>query len=175
MNVRLKTLKKIAQAPATTPTTPTATTPAAVTVTGNPASVSISIWPTVPLAWGTNNVSYLQKFIDTLNMTLYVLSNGKTDFDKMRQNNFNEDLSKYVAATKGVAALAKEFSQKVLTSGGQAFKQALSPEEKAAIVAGIRGSTTLGTIPDGGINSTLPGKIGGNFKTIILNLLNNIK
>lgn len=176
MNVRLKTLKKISQAPATTPATPTAPTTTATPVaapTGNPADVSLSIWPTVPLAWGTNNVSYLQKFLDTLNMTLFNLSNGKTDLDKMRQQNFNTDLSQYVAATKGVAALAKEFSQKVLTNGGQAFKQALTPEEKAGIVAGIRGSTTLGTIPDGGINSTLPG--GGNFKTIILNLLNNIK
>jgi hypothetical protein len=179
MNVRLKTLKKIAQAPATTPAPPTATTPTTATPTvapaGNPASVSLSIWPTVPLAWGTNNVSYLQKFLDTLNMTLFNLSNGKTDLDKMRQQNFNTDLSQYVAATKGVASLAKEFSQKVLTNGGQAFKQALTPEEKAGIIAGIRGSTTLGTIPDGSINSTLPGKIGGNFKTIILNLLNNIK
>lgn len=174
MNVRLKTLQKIAQAPATTPTTPTApTTP--TPVTGNPATVSISMFPTANLGWGANNVSYIQKFIDTLNMSLYVLSNGKTDLDKMRQKNFNEDLSQYVAATKGIAALAKEFHQKILTNNGVAYKQPLSPEEKAAIIAGIKGSTTLGTIPDGGITSALPGKIGGNFKTIILNLLNNIK
>lgn len=167
MNVRLKTLQKIAQTQTTTPT-PTQ-------VTGNPAAVSVSMFPSVPLAWGANNVSYIQDLVDALNMGMFVLSNGKIDFDKMKQQNFNVDLSSYVASIKGVASLAKELSQKVLTNNGVPFKQALTPEEKAAIITGIRGSTTLGTISDGGITTALPAKIGGNLKTIILNLLNNIK
>jgi len=166
MNVRLKALKKIAQTQTTTP---------AVPVTGTPAAVSISMFPTVTLGWGSNNTSHIQKFIDTLNMSMYVLSKGKIDFDKMRQQNFNVDLSSYVASLKGIAALAKDFSQKILTNNGVVYKEALKPEEKSAIIGGIRGSATFGTISDGGIDPALPAKIGGNFKTIILNLLNNIK
>lgn len=162
MNVRLKTLQKIAQ------------TAEKKEVAGEPRAVSISMFPTVNLGWGANNLSLIQKMIDTINITLYQLSNGKIDFDKMRQQNFNVDLSAYHTATKGVVSLSKIIYQQILTNNGDNYEKPLSAEEKKKRVDGIKGSIQTSTIPDGGITVSLPTKIGGNFKTLILNLLSNI-
>jgi hypothetical protein len=170
MTVRLKILKKIAQtnAPAETP-------PMSQPVAGNPAAVSVSAFPTTNLGWGSNNISYIQKIIDALNVTIYQLSNGKTDFDKLEQQNFNFDASTYTDPLKGIIALANSIFETVLTNNGVDYKQALTPEQKKNIIDDIKGDVSSGTIPDGGITPVLPNKIGGNFKTIILNTLNNIK
>jgi len=173
MNIRLKTLQKIAQT--TTPTDSTTTPPTTQPVAGNPTSVSVSMFPTVDLGWGSNNISYIQKIIDTLNVAMYQLSNTRIDFNKLKQQNFNVDASAYVAALKGMVALSQQIYQTILTNNGTLYKAALTPEQKKALIDGIKGSTAFGTIPDGGITPVLPNKIGGNFKTIILNALQNIK
>ena len=173
MNIRLKTLQKIAQA--TTPASNTAAPPTTTTVSGNPAAVSVSMFPTANLGWGAANVAHIQKLIDTLNVAAYQLSNGKIDFDKLKQQNFNVDVSAYIATLKGVVSLSKVIYETLLTDKGNPYKQPLTPEQKKAIVDGIKGNAAFGTIPDGGVTPVLPNKIGGNLKTILLNTLTNIK
>lgn len=163
MSVRIKTLQKIAQINNISLTK------------GNPTAVNVSMFPSVGLAWGSQNLALIQKIIDTLNKSIYQLTNGKIDFDKLRQQNFNVDTSSYDVVAEGMLNLSKTIYQKILSNEGLAYIQALNPSQKKAIVDGIKGSAALGTIPDGGINSILSNKIGGNFKTIILNSLANIK
>lgn len=169
MSIRLKTLQKIAQ------TTPATSPPTAQPVAGNPASVTVSMFPGTDLAWGAANVPHIQKLLDTLNIAMYQLSSSKIDFNKLKQQNFNVDVSAYVAALKGMVTMAQTIYQQILTNNGVAHKAALTPEQKKTVIDGIKGSANFGTIPDGGITPVLPNKIGGNFKTIILNALQNIK
>ena len=170
MSIRLKTLQKIAQT-----TNPSTTPPTIQPVAGNPASVTVSMFPGTDLAWGSSNVAYIQKILDTLNVAMYQLSNTKVDFNRLKQQNFNVDVSAYVAALKGMVSLSQTIFQTILTNNGVAYKTALTPEQKKSIIDGIKRNTSFGTIPDGGITPVLPNKIGGNFKTIILDTLQNIK
>lgn len=157
------------------PANNTTTPPTNAVVVGTPSPVTVSMFPTANLGWGANNISHIQKIINTLNVAMFQLSNGRIDFDKLKQQNFNIDVSAYVAALKGMVGLSKLIYQSVLTNNGAQFKAALTPEQKKNIIDGIKGNTTFGTIPDGGITPVLPNKIGGNFKSIILNALANIK
>lgn len=169
MTIRLKALQRIAQ------TTPATTTLATQPVAGNPAPITVPMFPGTDLAWGAANVPHIQKILDTLNVAMYQLSNAKIDFDKLKQQNFNVDTSAYAAALKGMVTLSQLVYQTILTNNGVPHKAALTADKKKTVIDGIKGSTNLGTIPDGGITPSLPNKIGGNFKSIILNSLQNIK
>lgn len=166
MKTRLKILKRIAQA----------TTTAEAPVAGSPREVALTSFPTnVVTGWEANNVSQIQELIDTLNQSLFYLSNGDVDFDKLKQLGFNIDQSKYQDEIKKIVLFSKQVYQTVLSDNGVGFKEKLNPAEKKQIIDKLKSDTNLTSMPDSGLNTILPGKIGGNYKSVILQILNNIR
>lgn len=171
---RLKLLLKIAQE--TTTPDPTAQD-GPTNVSGNPSDVDlVTYFPSVSLAWGAQNLSSIQRVINILNQSIYILSNGQMDFNKLRVQYFNVDTSKYPDATLRAAVV---FSQllysKVLTNKGQPFTIALQPQDKATVISFLTQNINSSNIPAGPVNNFLRTKIGGNLKENIVGALATIK
>jgi len=164
MSIRTKILKKISQA-----------NPPKSENIGDPPDVSVSLFPTLVLGWGSNNTAHIQKILDVINISIHILSNAKTDLDKMRQQSFATDVSSYHATVRDLLLLSKEIYQNILTNDGDQYKLALTPEIKASIINNIKNSTQFRNIPDGPLASTLAPKIGGNLKSILSSTFSNIK
>lgn len=164
MNIRIKILKKLAQISQQTKAP-----------SGSPNKVNFLDFPSAANAWGSNNLDIIQNIINIINITMFTLTDAKLDFYKMKQQNFNVDSSQYHDINKHIIDFAKEFYNKILTNNGSSFLSALSPEDKVRKITEIKNSSNFVSIPDGGINSILPTKINGSFKSLILNLLNNVK
>lgn len=155
ISFRLKLLKKIAA--------------------GNAPDVSINYFPSVIKAWEQNNVTFIKNIIDILNDSIYSLTDGKTDFSKLKQQNFSIDISQFNSPIKNIVAWAIEFYSNMLSNDGKDFDAKLEKEQRVDIVNKLKQNQLFTSIPDGGINQELSSKIGGNFKTMILNELNAIK
>ncbi len=171
--LRLNLLKRIAQAaqpPANTTTGP-------ATVSGSPTKCDILVYfPSLIKAWGSNNLSFIQSLVDNLNEGIFILSQGQIDFNKLRVQQFNVDVSKY---PDRVLMDIVKFSQMVykilLTDAGKEFPAQLSPEMKKTKITQLSGALGTSGIPDGMINQFLGTKIGGNLKSMITNDLSNIR
>lgn len=171
---RLKLLKKVAQAAETTNNNET-TGP--TTVSGSPTDCSVvSYFPTSSETWGANNLTFIQQIINDLNDGIYVLSQGQLDFNKLRAQAFNVDVSKYPdRILKNIIIFSKLVYNVMLTDNGSNFANQLTPEIKKQKISQLTGALSNGGIPDGGINQFLTTKIGGNLKSLITNNLSNIK
>lgn len=150
--------------------------PVEETIAGSPRSVDINSFPNqINLGWGINNVPLIQRLVDLLNNALFYLSSGEIDFNKMKQQNFIIDQSKYYSNLKYIVLFSKSVYNNILSNMGAKFTVALSADEKQNIIDNLKGDTTFVSISDSGLNSVLPTKIGGNFKSIALQILSNIK
>lgn len=167
---RIKLLEKIAQAAEQQES-------GTNTVSGSPTTADVvALFPQSSIAWGANNIKHLQDIINVLNQSIYILSQGQVDFNRLRTQSFNVDESKFPdTILKAIISLARTIYNKLLTNNGQIFKKELTPEEKQEIIDLLKQNISISSIPDGGINKFLTTKIGGNFKTVIINLLSNIK
>jgi hypothetical protein len=165
---RIKLLQKIAQ-------TGRVNTPP--TVSGDPTAANVtSLFPQFTIGWGSNNSIYIQGIINVLNYSIYALSNGALDFNKLRTQNFSFDDSKFPdPILRAIINLTHAVYSKILTHGGQTFKAALTAEEKKDIIDLLKQNVSTSAIPDGGINNYLNSKIGGSLKSTLNNYLSNIK
>jgi hypothetical protein len=167
--LRSKLLEKIAQA------TPVETGPA--TVPGSPSKCDVvSYFGSVIKGWQNQNVSFIQEIIDDLNESIYVLSQGQIDFNKLRVQSFNVDAGKYPdRILKNIVKFSQQVYSLLLTDQGKDFAAPLTPETRELKINQL--TSNLGTvgIPDGSINQFLFSKIGGNLKTKLMTNLKNIK
>lgn len=163
--LRIKILEKLSQA-----------NPETKLISGSPTNVDINSFPNkIIFAWGNNNHTAIQKLIDLLNDTLFYLTSGQIDFYKMKNSGFITDISQYHSELKFIILLSKIIYNNILSNLGQAFENKLTSEEKKEIIDKIKSDVSLDSIPNSGINSILQNKIGGNFKSLILNILSSIK
>lgn len=163
--IRIKILKRIAQVQVESPP-----------VAGSPSSIDINSFPTqIELAWGSNNLPNIQKLANIINNSLFFLGNGNLDLNRLKQQNFNVDTSIYYGDMSKIVLFAKLIYNKMFSNNGVGFKKELSVDEKKEIIDKLKSDTTFVSVPDGGLNNTLPSKIGGNFKSIVIDILNSIK
>jgi len=165
MKTRRKLLIRLSQA-----------NPTETTVSGSPRSIGIDSFPNqIILGWGENNAPAIQKLINILNISLFYLTNGQFDLNSLKQNNFSIDSSKYHSELKNIILFSNLTYKSILSNSGAAFKERLSAEEKKEKIDNLKTSSIFSSIPDGGINNILPTKIGGNFKSLVADILLSIK
>lgn len=171
--LRLRFLEKLAQAgqpPANETTGPT-------TVSGSPTKCDILVYfPSLIKAWGSNNLTFIQGLVDSLNEGIFVLSQGQVDFNKLRAQQFNVDAGKYPdRVLKNIVKFSQSVYNSLLTEGGKEFSEALTPEAKKSKITQLNGALGTSGIPDGVINQFLSTRVGGNLKSMITNDLSNIR
>ena len=172
--LRRKVLILLAQQAATTPVPPN-TTAGPQTISGNPTNFDpYSYYPTIMTGWGTNNVSWIRQLSNTLNQAIFVLSNGQLDLNKLRGTNFVVDVSKYPdRVLRSIVQFTLQVYRFIFTNLTGPFKTAVN--NKVQIIQTLKGFLSTYQIPDGGINPFLSNRIGGPFKTVVINTLTQIK
>jgi hypothetical protein len=108
-------------------------------------------------------------------MSIYVLSNGGLDVNRLRGNNFIADPSQYSdPILRGLVKWSQQCYRLVFTNSTAPFKSALTLTDKKQRVQSLKNFLNTFQIPDGGINSFLTTKISGNLKMILLDTLSQI-
>lgn len=157
-------------------------TPAAPNTKSGPTSVAgsptafdpFAYYPTMITAWGSNNLTPIRQLSHILNIAIYVLSSGALDMNRLRGNNFNIDTSQYPdIVLRGMLNYALQVYRTVYSNFTAPFTAPL--KDKAQRVQKLHNLLTTFQIPDGGINTFLNSKLGGNLKTFILDTLALIK
>lgn len=145
------------------------------TVPGSPSPFDpFTYFPTIITGWGSANVPPIRRLSNVLNTTLYVLSNGALDINRLRANNFVVDPSQYPdIVLRGIIKYSQQVHRNVYSNNTAPFKAPVN--NKPARVQALKNFLTTFQIPDGGINSFLQTRIGGNLKLIILDTLDLIK
>ncbi len=145
------------------------------TVPGSPSAFDpFAYFPTIMTGWGTANVAPIRRLSNVLNTTLYVLSSGALDINRLRANNFVVDPSQYPdIVLRGIIKYSLQVYKTIYSNNTAPFKTPVN--NKAARVQALKNFLTTFQIPDGGINAFLQTRIGGNLKLIILDTLDLIK
>jgi len=164
-------LKVIAQQ--TTQTTTTPTEQQTVVVPGNPTTFDpYAYWPDIITGWGSQNTNIIKQLSNIVNWCIFILSNGQLDMNKLRGSNFSVDPSKYPDRYLIMfVKLAMQFYRLIYTNLGAAYAVVIQNAPQRLQIL----KQALTPFPDGSINTQLANKVGGSPKTLILNLLNQIK
>lgn len=145
------------------------------TVSGSPSPFDpFAYFPTMMVGWGAPNVEPIRRISNVLNNALYILSNGALDINRLRANNFVVDVSQYPdIVLRGIINYSLQVFKSVYSNNTIPFKAPIT--NKPQRIQALKNLLTTFQIPDGGINGLLQNRIGGNFKLIILDTLDNIK
>lgn len=182
LKLRIKMLSKLAQAVPGSPASPASpTSPTAPNAPTTPESTQAATIPPPPVfqasgAWGwmgnvynSNSVGLIDSLADLLNKSLHYASNGKFNWEKLR-NNFNVDASAAGGEdAKNLLNLSKLVHKSYLNSGN-AFPQKVTGNQIAVWNAELQG--VLNSIQ---LNPTGPvAQKMGNPKDSILNILRDL-
>ena len=178
MNGRLRTLLRLAQAAPAAPATPAAnaaqTTPTAVPGSPRPFDPA-SVSPTMVLGWGANNLNFIRQLVNVLNQAIFITSNGKLDFARLYDQSFGIDTSAYTPLVSALANLGKLIFRRMIKNNGYDFVAAVPTANRTQTISVLTSQIQSPAIPDGAINSTLYGKVGGNLRTVLLDIVRQIK
>jgi hypothetical protein len=174
--LRLRILTKLAQAaaPANLPTENVTETK---TVSGAPAQFNIiEYYPTVITAFGSQNMNWITKLVDVVNQALFYTSDGQIQFKWMQNNSFNFGTDGVPSVDlKNLMGFAKQIHSNIFTNGGNKDEQPLKPEEIAKRISTLKASSFLSSLSQSSPMGQLQSKLGGNVKTIINDILLQIK
>jgi hypothetical protein len=178
MHGRLRTLFRLAQAAPAAPTTPAAsaaqTTP--TTVSGSPRPFDpASVSPTLVLGWGANNLNFIRRLVSILSQAIFIASNGKLDYSRLYDQSFGIDASAYSPLVGALAEIGKLVFRTMIKNNGYDFTAVLPTANRTRVVNMLTAKIQAPAIPDGAINPTLYGKIGGNLRTVLLDIVRQIK
>jgi len=175
IRIRRKIFEKLAQA------NPTAAIPSkeqvkTQSVSGSPPPFSaIQSYPTLALAFNQRNANVIEQISNLLNTVLYYTSNGQIHMRWMRSVSFNFGLTNIISTDLiHVMNFCKQLFVQFFNSG-QNYKVALTPEQIAEKVGALNNSPALTTMSSTNPMGPLSTKIQGNVKTLIINLLAQIK
>jgi hypothetical protein len=166
--LRLKILTKLAQA-ATAPAPTTTTTTTTPTVSGSTTMVApppqLDVWTAYPdpcKSYTSAQLPIINNLITRLSMAVNQLTNGKYNFQKLRDASFNFDASEFSdAGTKNLMLFfGKVF--KFLLNNGHAFPtQPIDPKQLTGIIASLTNAPELAALsqvnPTGQVANQAPG------------------
>lgn len=143
-----------------------------ITVPGSPTPFDpYSYYISMMIGWDAKNISLIRQLANTINWSLYILSNGDIDLGKLRALNFTIDTSKY--SDRILLILLKfaiQMFRVIYTNSGAPFKSTITDRDKRVQLL----KNALTNLPDGSINNFLNQKIGGNPKIVLLNIISQI-
>jgi hypothetical protein len=175
--LRVKFLTKMAQAataPAAVTTTSPTTTP---TVSGSSAIVApaprLDIWTAYPApvkAYSEQQVVILNNLVQRLSGAINQLTNGKYNFQKLRDASFVFDPSEFAdAGTKNLMLFFGNVYKFLLNSGVAFSTQPIDPKQLNNIVSSLSNATELANLaevnPTGAVANQAPGN-SNLFQTI---------
>lgn len=174
-NSRLKILQKISQSvPAGLPTDNQADIN---TVSGTPpAFIAADMYPSLRIGFQNQNVPWINRLGTLLNTAMYYSSSGKVHMQWMRGVNFTFGTDQIPSTDlKNLMNFSKLVYNQMFSNMGQAYQQALKPEqiaEKKRILLTSQPYMNLSSTNPTGQMAT---KIGGNIKSLINDLLLQIR
>lgn len=187
LKLRMKMLSKLAQAVPGSPASPASpTSPTAPNAPTTPASTTAATIPPPPSfqasgAWGwmgnvynSYSVTIINDLVDLLNEALHYSSNGKYNWQMLRNNGFNVDSSGgHSIDTKNLLNLSTLIYNSYLNSGNQP-QQKITGQQIVAWNNAVNQSQSFLNLSQ--INPTGPvaQKIPGNIKDSILNMLRQL-
>jgi hypothetical protein len=174
--IRHRILERLAQAvpPANLPSEEVAKTK---TVSGSPSYFDITqYYPTVITAFGSQNMSWIIKLIDVINQALFYTSDGQVQLKWLQNNSFNFGMDGVPSADlKNLMGFSKQIRNNIFTNNGVKYEQSLTHEEIVKKVQTLKYSSFLSSLSQSNPMGQLQSKLGGNVKTLITDILLQIK
>lgn len=174
MNPFREKLFKLAQTAANP--TPTTTAPS-TTVSGSPPTFNPeNYYPGIVIAFSARNLPIINQLTYVLNQALYYSSNGQIDLQWMRSVNFNFQADNVVSLDlRNIMLFTKQVYFKIFSNNGTPDKAPLNSQQILARTQQLKQSYYLTSLSTVNPTSQLSAKIGGNLKTIINDLLLQIR
>jgi hypothetical protein len=174
--LRRRILNKMAQMEAP-PDLPTEEVAKTKTVSGSPNVFNITqYYPKVETAFGSNNFTWIKKLIDAVNQGLYYTSDGKIQLKWMQDNSFNFGIDSAPSVDlKNLMGFSKQIHSTIFTKNGEQDDKALGSEEIGKRIAILKGSSFLSNLSTTNPMGQLQSKLGGNAKTVINDILLQIR
>lgn len=148
------------------------------TVSGAPTPFDIvEYYPNVVPAFGNQNYNWIRALVNTLNQALYYTSDGQVELKWMQSNNFNFGTTVVPSVDlKNLMNFAKQVHNTIFTNNGTKDGDTpLKPDEIAKRIAPLKSSSFISNLSNTNPMGQLSSKIGGNVKTLINNILLQIR
>lgn len=172
--LRLKILKKMAQADLGTVPTDEAVQAKPATPPPSPFQAS-TVYPGIRAGFNQISIPIIDSLVSLLNMAAHYSSAGAINFQKFRNNGFNFDASNVPSIDqKNIMNLSKKIYHTLLNNG-QEFKKPLTGQQVTDMVDSISESPEFNNLSHVSPTGQLAIKIQGNLKTLITNHLNYLK
>jgi len=174
--IRNRILSKMAQMepPSNLPSEEVAKTK---TVSGTPSYFDIvQYYPTIITAFGSQNMNWITKLIDVVNQGLFYTSDGQIQFKWMENNSYNFGTDSVPSVDlKNLMGFSKQIYSNLFTNNGVEYKQQLTAEEIAKKIQTLKSSSYLSGLSQSNPMGQLQSKLGSNIKTLINDILLQIK
>lgn len=175
-SLRHRILSKFAQmeAPENLPTEEVAKTK---TVSGSPSHFNIvQYYPTIITAFGSQNMNWITKLIDVVNQGLFYTSDGQIQLKWMENNSFNFGTDNVPSVDlKNLMGFSKQIYSHIFTNNGSEYERALTPEEISKKIQVLKSSSFLSNLSQSNPMGQLKSKLGSDIKTLINDILLQIK
>lgn len=174
--LRNRVLNKIAQMepPSNLPTEEVTETK---TVSGSPSYFDIvQYYPTIITAFGSQNMSWITKLVDVVNQGLFYTSDGQIQFKWMENNSYNFGTDSVPSVDlKNLMGFSKQIYSNLFTNNGVEYERQLTVEEIAKKIQALKSSSYLSSLSQSNPMGQLQSKLGTNIKTLINDILLQIK
>ena len=169
---RLKLLSKIAQQ--TTSTTTPQTTTTTATIAPPPNFQASGMWGWLTNSYNSYTITLINNLISILNTALQYASNGEFNFQILKDQSFQVDISSAPSVdAKNILNLSILLYKTFLNSGNQ-FPQKVSSQQIKTWIELINNSQALMNLSQLNPTGIIAQKIPGNLKDNIINYLRYI-
>lgn len=115
--------------------------------------------------WDAGKIAVFYQMFSILNTTIFFASNGKTNLNTLKLNNFSYDPSQFSDQTTRYCI---EYAKWLYTT---ISKKQLDPK---ATINLVKSSPLFAKLPSGGINELLAKKLNGSLKDLLQSQLNKL-
>lgn len=174
--LRNRILTKMAQA-TPPPNLPSEEVSKTKTVSGAPSYFDIvQYYPTIITAFGSQNMNWITRLINVVNQALFYTSDGQIQFKWMENNNFNFGIDSAPSPDlKNLMGFSKQIHDNIFLNNGSKHEKQLTSEEISKKVQNLKSSSFLSNLSQTSPMGQLKSKLGGDAKTLIKDILLQIK
>lgn len=115
--------------------------------------------------WDAGKIAVFYQIFSILNTAIFFSSNGKTNLNTLKLNNFSYDPSQFSDTTTRYCI---EYSKWLYTTINQ------KPKDPKIVISTIKTSPLFAKLPSGGINELLSKKLNGSLKDLLQSQMNKL-
>jgi hypothetical protein len=121
-------------------------------------------------------MNWITKLIDVVNQGLFYTSNGQIQFKWMENNSYNFGTDSVPSVDlKNLMGFSKTIYSNLFTNNGVEYERQLTAEEIAKKIQTLKSSSYLSNLSQSNPMGQLQSKLGSNIKTLINDILLQIK